>query len=169
MDLELREKFPLVTRDRPWSDVKEINWHNNQSMSEDLLSMDHHCKYKFVAHTRGEIPTRDASTCKTCRSVIVAHTMDWIQHYQHLMVPSGPEKYCVRVRREFSDLDQKMRYLVDNPSAAQNIADKSVETFRERYLTSAAEALLLAKPHQGVGEHQLRAQAVRRWGEATGK
>ena len=46
----------------------------------------------------------------------------------------------VEVERDFSDLSSKMHNLFDNPNKAQKIADNSVKTFRERYLTPAAEA-----------------------------
>lgn len=44
------------------------------------------------------------------------------------------------MERDFSDLPNKMAHLLANPDKAQRIADNSVKTFRERYLTPAAEA-----------------------------
>ena len=139
MSLPLRENFRAATLNRSWSDVKDINWHDEQSMDKDLLSMEEHCKYKFVAHTEGNSYSGRLKYLQNCRSVIIAHTMDWIQHYQHLMLPSGPAQNYVEVRKDFLDLDATMAYLIAHKHEAKKIADNSVETFREQYLTPAAQ------------------------------
>lgn len=41
-----------------------------------------------------------------------------------------------------------MAHLLDNPDEAQKIADNSVKTFRERYLTPAAEACYWRKLYE---------------------
>lgn len=52
----------------------------------------------------------------------------------------GPNQNYVEVERDFSDLAPKIEPLVHNTNAAWRIANNSVKTFRERYLTPAAEA-----------------------------
>lgn len=56
------------------------------------------------------------------------------------MVASGPEQNYVEVERDFTDLTPKIEALLADPAAAERIANNSVKTFRERYLTQAAEA-----------------------------
>lgn len=56
------------------------------------------------------------------------------------MVASGPDQNYVKVKRDFSDLEEKMQDLIANDREAQRIANNNVKTFRERYLTPAAEA-----------------------------
>lgn len=46
----------------------------------------------------------------------------------------------MEVERDFSDLGDKIEPLVRDTDAAKRIANNSVKTFRERYLTPAAEA-----------------------------
>ena len=75
-----------------------------------------------------------------CRSVIVSHKLQWIQHYHYLFKSSGTNQNMVEVERDFSDLDAAMRDLLAHPEKAKRIADNSVQVFRERYLTPAAEA-----------------------------
>lgn len=140
MNLPLRQKFLDATANKPWSDVKVLKWHDDDSMAHDLLSMADHCKYKFVAHTEGNAYSGRLKYLQNCRSVVVAHSMDWIQHYQHLMRSSGPERNYVEVKRDFSDLDEKMQYMLAHEEEAGKIADNSVRMFRERYLTPAAQA-----------------------------
>jgi hypothetical protein len=140
MGLPLREKFIAKSQGHTWSDVKEIHWHDDESMRDDLLSMEDHCKYKFVAHTEGNSYSGRLKYLQNCRSVLVAHTMEWIQHYQHLMLGSGPQQNYVEVRRDFSDLDETMTRLLSDTDEANRIADNNVRTFREQYLTPAAQA-----------------------------
>lgn len=56
------------------------------------------------------------------------------------MSPSGENQNYVAVDRDFEKLDQMMKYLSQHDSEAERIADNNVQTFRERYLTPAAEA-----------------------------
>lgn len=46
----------------------------------------------------------------------------------------------ISVRNDFSDLHEKMQYYLSNPATTARIANSSVATFRDRYLTPAAEA-----------------------------
>lgn len=64
----------------------------------------------------------------------------WTTHYYHLLNPDGLDQNFVSVRRDFSDIETKIRYLFGDREAAQRIADNAVATFRDRYLTLAAEA-----------------------------
>jgi hypothetical protein len=75
-----------------------------------------------------------------CRSVVVSHKLQWIQHYHYLLSAEGPNQNYVEVERDFSDLDAAMEDLIQKPEKAKRIANNSVKLFRERYLTAAAEA-----------------------------
>jgi hypothetical protein len=66
--------------------------------------------------------------------------MQWIQHHHYLFVANGKDQNYVEVERDFSDLERVMEHLLAHPEEAQRIANNSVRTFRERYLTVAAEA-----------------------------
>jgi hypothetical protein len=62
-----------------------------------------------------------------------------MEPHHALLIPSGPQQNFVEVEKDFSDLEEKMEYLLDNPQKAQAIAQASAETFRDRYLTPAAQ------------------------------
>jgi hypothetical protein len=140
MGLALREKLVEVTRDKPWADVKPLDWRNKETLAKDLKSMSDHCEYKYLAHTEGNSYSGRLKYLQSCRSVIVAHKMDWIQHHHPLMQSSGKNRNFVEVRRDYSDLEDTIRYLIKHDSEASQIAENNVKTFRERYLTPAAEA-----------------------------
>ena len=56
------------------------------------------------------------------------------------MRSNGPNQNFVEVERDFTDLEAVMKDLLEHPEKAKRIADNSVQVFRERYLTGAAEA-----------------------------
>ena len=66
--------------------------------------------------------------------------MQWIQHHHYLLVSNGTQQNYVEVERDFTDLSERMNDLLERPEEAKRIADNNVKTFRERYLTPAAEA-----------------------------
>ncbi|KIV83011.1 hypothetical protein PV11_05072 [Exophiala sideris] len=139
MGLELRENFVAATASQPWADVKALTWRDNDSMVNDLKSMPEHCQYKYLAHTEGNSYSGRLKYLQNCKSVVVAHKMDWIQHHHHLMRSSGPEQNYVEVKRSYEDLADKISWLQNHNKDAEKIASRSVKVFRERYLTPAAE------------------------------
>ena len=150
---KLRRALLYASRGEEWNDVKELNW----KIRANYMTLEDHCKYMFIAHVEGMFET-STFLCKwklivvgrsysaslkyrqACRSVIVAHELQYIQHHHYLLVSSGPQQNYVQVQRDFADLPTKMDALLADPTEAQRIADNSVRTFRERYLTPAAEA-----------------------------
>lgn len=139
MGLELREKFLEATTGKPWADVKALDWKDKDSMANDLKSMPEHCQYKYLAHTEGNSYSGRLKYLQSCKSVVVAHKMDWIQHHHPLMQSSGPRQNFVQVGRDYEDLVGNMSWLQTHDKDAERIASNSVMTFRERYLTPAAE------------------------------
>jgi hypothetical protein len=75
-----------------------------------------------------------------CASVSIVHTPEWIEPHTHLFASTGPGRNIIEVKRDWKDLDKQIRRLLRNPDEAQIIAKNSVKTFRNRYLTPAAQA-----------------------------
>ncbi|KAH7389054.1 glycosyl transferase family 90-domain-containing protein [Cadophora sp. MPI-SDFR-AT-0126] len=146
LKLLVREQLVNASRGKSWADVKMIVWDDNaKGKAHDAFTMDEHCMYKFVAHTEGVSYSARLQNLQNCRSVIVAHKLSWLQHHHHLMVSSGPNQNFVEVAKDFSDLDKTMEGLLSGEGGggnlkAERIAENNVRTFRERYLTPAAEA-----------------------------
>lgn len=151
---KLRRALLEAARDKPWGDVKELVWNRKTN----FLSMEDHCRYMFIAHAEGTLPSLLVPIIKAntvslgraysgslkyrqaCRSVVIAHELQYIQHHHYLLVSSGPHQNYVEVKRDFSDLPETMDRLLDDTDTAERIADNNVKTFKERYLTQAAEA-----------------------------
>ena len=51
-----------------------------------------------------------------------------------------PLQNYIKVKRDWSDLDDKMKALVKDQDKSQRVAAESRRVFRDRYLTPAAEA-----------------------------
>ena len=150
LDLLVREQLLQASEGHEWSDVRILNWEDEaQGKSHNVLSMDEHCGYKFVAHTEGVSYSARLQNLQNCQSVIVAHKLKWLQHHHHLMVTSGPDQNFVEVGEDWSGLDIAMDMLIDDDELAEKIAKNSIKTFREHYLTPAAETCYWRKLIKG--------------------
>ncbi|KAK4903472.1 hypothetical protein LTR27_000403 [Elasticomyces elasticus] len=133
---KLRRALLEQSRGHSWGDVKEVNW----KVPANYLPMEDHCRYQFIAHAEGRSYSASLKYRQACRSVLVIHKLQYIQHHHYLLIKEGPLQNYVEVERDFSNLPDKMSNLLDHPDKAAKIADQNVKTFRERYLTPAAEA-----------------------------
>lgn len=61
-------------------------------------------------------------------------------HYYPLLITSGEDQNIVETERDYSDLNDKMNELIQDPMTAERIASNGAKLFRDRYLTPAAEA-----------------------------
>lgn len=149
LGLPIRQRLIKATKDKDWADIKTVNWGKKESFEKDRLSMDDHCEYKYLMHTEGTSNSGRLKYLQNCRSVVVAHKLEWVQHHHHLMVSSGPEQNFVEVDRSYKDLEAKINDLKLQDGEAEAIADRSVKVFRERYLTPAAETCYWRKLIRG--------------------
>ncbi|RAL03085.1 uncharacterized protein BO80DRAFT_453771 [Aspergillus ibericus CBS 121593] len=124
---KLRRALMEAARDQPWGNVKQVNW----DQRTNIIRMEDHCQYMFIAHVEGRSYSASLKYRQACNSVIV-------QNY-------------VEVERDFSDLEDKLEPLLADPSLAERIANNSVRTFRDRYLTKAAEACYWRMLFEGYG------------------
>jgi hypothetical protein len=140
---KLRRGLVDAAKNKPWSAVRALQIPadpRTQSQSENYMSSADQCKYMFIAHAEGRSYSGSLKYRQVCRSVVVSHKLQWIQHHHYLLVANGTQQNFVEVERDFSDLEQRMEWLLSHPEEARRIANNSVTTFRERYLTPAAEA-----------------------------
>lgn len=77
-----------------------------------------------------------------CRSVIVTHPLEYIQHYHHLFDtdPRSPDQNMVEVALPLGEhLGKTMDELLADDARAERIADNSWREFREGYISPAAK------------------------------
>ncbi|PLB51292.1 DUF821 domain protein [Aspergillus steynii IBT 23096] len=132
---KMRRGLLEAARGKPWGDVKELDW----GRKDNFMTMEDHCRYRYIAHVEGRSYSASLKYRQACMSVVIAHKLQFIQHHHYLLVSSGPDQNFVEVERDFTDLSDKMQHLLDDPALSERIANNSVATFRDRYLTPAAE------------------------------
>lgn len=139
---DVREGLVHASQGQPWSDVQALHWNNKTDIAQKLIGMEDHCSYQFLAMTEGNTYSGRLKFLLNCHSVLFSHELRWIEHFHHLLKPNGAQQNYIKTKRDFSDLPKKMRSLLKpaNTQSAQLIADNARATFRERYLTPAAEA-----------------------------
>ncbi|KAF2161762.1 hypothetical protein M409DRAFT_58838 [Zasmidium cellare ATCC 36951] len=130
---EIRKPLLNVTDGKKWADVVEMNW----DVPQDILPMDAFCKYRYVVNTEGRSWSARMTHLLNCDSLLFVHDVEWIAHYYHLL---DTDMNCVRVERDFADLEEKIQYFSNHTQEAQIIANTAKITFRERYTTPAATA-----------------------------
>ncbi|KAK3708786.1 hypothetical protein LTR37_011307 [Vermiconidia calcicola] len=140
---DVRKKLIAQSEGHEWNDAKSVNWKNQTEVQERRLSMQEHCDYMFTAQTEGNTYSGRFKLLLNCHSVSVTHKMEYIEHFHHLLQPSGTYQNIVEVKRDFSDLPKVMDRLLQPENLkgeTKRIADNARRTFRERYITPAAEA-----------------------------
>jgi hypothetical protein len=140
---KLRKKLVAATRGKPWADVEEIKWKDGSIAAEfeklTVTTVDH-CDYQFLMHTEGRSYSGRGKYLLNCGSVVVMHTPEWIEPHHSVLVPSGAAQNVVMVNRNFTDLETKMKTLLADPAHGKLIAANGATTFRDRFLTPAAQA-----------------------------
>lgn len=135
-----RDAMYDASKGHGWSDVQGMDWGNRTDVEAKHLSMPDHCTHKYLAHVEGVSYSGRLKYLQNCESVIVMPELDWQQHWYGLLEADGPSQNYVRVRRDWKDLPEKMDELLADDEFAHRIAKDSARTFRDRYLTPAAEA-----------------------------
>ncbi|KAJ5675205.1 uncharacterized protein N7477_005139, partial [Penicillium maclennaniae] len=136
----VRSKLLKAAVTKSWASVRVIDWDDENDIRFNLLPIEDHCRYMFLAHTEGRSFSGRGKYLLNCRSVVISHPLVWKEAHHAALVSSGPEANYIEVDMEFKDLSRKIDYLIDNPEVAERIAENAVRTFRDRYLTPAAES-----------------------------
>jgi hypothetical protein len=138
-----RKDLIKVTEGKEWADVMGIQWRSTTELKGQdeakSISTPEHCQYQFLIQTEGHSYSGRGKYLQNCNSVIIIPKRNWIEPQHSLLVPEGPQQNFVEVEEDFSDLEEKMLHLLAHPELSKQIAANSVETFRDRALTSAAQ------------------------------
>lgn len=134
-----------ATKDKGWADVKAMDWQTKDT----FMTVDEMCRYAMTAHTEGGSYSGRLKFLLNCDSLAVIHELVWRTYYTHLLEKSGPGQNYVAVRRDFSDLEAKVEHYFLHPDEAQSVINNSLQTFRNKYLTPAAQSCYLRKLIRG--------------------
>ncbi|KIS70076.1 uncharacterized protein UMAG_10184 [Mycosarcoma maydis] len=162
VDLISRTDPRKVPGAEKWADVLQTSFHDVGDDFHPIIPMHHHCRHKFLVQTEGNSYSGRGKFLWSCRSVTVAHPMEWTQHF-HAALNSNAnsrQQNMVELRGPlFSGLEETVKQLqatahipstqdlafnYTNGGGAlklnppQRIAENAVESLRNRYLTPAA-------------------------------
>lgn len=150
-----------------WDTVSKDASGAGQRTAENSLPIEDFCRYKYVLHTEGVTYSGRFQFLQMCASVVLTPPIGWMQHATHLARPlfsntlpglagrwdvgavmrrAWPVEYApeeaniVFVAPDWSDLEDVIRWLEDNPKMAEGIARRQRETFvGGGYFSPAAE------------------------------
>ncbi|UZJ50723.1 hypothetical protein CBS101457_000043 [Exobasidium rhododendri] len=149
---EERKVLAEVASSNPWGNVHNIDWGGPKSDGvhpDSWESMEGHCKYAFLASPEGLSFSGRLKFLQNCESVILTRKAVYLQHWTHLFNSnkSSPLQNMVVLPPVDGNIDQSWRNaasemdaLIADDARAQSIAARSVEIFRDRYLSPAAVA-----------------------------
>jgi hypothetical protein len=111
--------------------------------------MEGHCKYAFLASPEGLSYSGRLKYLQNCQSVVFTRTAVSLQHWTHLynsnrsdplqnMVVLPPVKGDIDL--SWTNIAPEMDYLLADDDRAKQIASRSAEIFRDRFLSPAAVA-----------------------------
>lgn len=152
---EVRGALLHVSENKSWADIREINWADKK----DMMPTESFCRYAYVVHTEGRSWSGRMKYLLQCDSVPIVHEMAWTSHYYHLLRDHGAEQNYVSVKRDFSDLDTRMKFYLGHPDEAQRISDNARAAFRYQYLTPAAQACYWRRLISGYAEVAWKVEA----------
>lgn len=136
----IRESLLEQSRDKEWSNVHNVSEDaDDEDAAQWKISLPDHCQYKFAVHTEGTTWSGRLKYLLSCHSVVLIHTLSWTTHLYHLLESSGMYQNYQWVHDGWSNLDQVMEDLLNDDDKARRIADNAAFTFRDRYMTPAAQ------------------------------
>lgn len=138
----IRTALLAASKDKPWSDVEDIRWGGKGT----AIDMEKHCSWQFLAHTEGNSWSGRLRNLVNCNSAIIIHgPLQWVAHFYPILKSEGPEQNYIATKNDWSDLEEKMDHFLAHQEEAEKIAEQGRRTFRDRYMTPAAEACYIRR------------------------
>lgn len=141
---EIRGGLVAAGKNESWADFQDT-----QADHKVWLRPDELCKYAITVHTEGVSFSGRLASLLLCNSLTFVHDLSWNAHFYGLLRPDGPGQNYVPVRRDWTDLEEKVQHFLGHPSEAEKIIENSINVFRSRALSRAGTSCYLRKLVQG--------------------
>lgn len=128
------------------------DWANVSNSGSSFVELWDHCGFELVMDISGNSWSGKGKYIQNCQSIYVTHTPKWLTTITYPLEPDGAEQNFIQVKEDWTDLEQKIKEVLESPIMAERIAKKGVEVFRDRYLTPAAEACYWRALIRGYGK-----------------
>lgn len=149
---DVRGSLLKVAEKKPWADVLRTDLDDTAEKKRRKMKPAEMCKYAALAHTEGISYSGRLEFILLCNSLPVVHDLNWIVWYSHLLQPDGPRQNYIPVHRNFSNLETQMTHYLEHPDEAETIIANSLNTFRNKYLTRAAQSCYIRRLIQGYSQ-----------------
>ncbi|KAF1824674.1 uncharacterized protein K489DRAFT_315957 [Dissoconium aciculare CBS 342.82] len=116
------------------------------------MKVDEFCEYAMTVYTEGVTYSGRLKFLMNCDSLLFAHEAAYQTHYSHLLKRDGPQQNYIAVKRDWSDLEEKVNHYYNDADEAARIITNSLQTFRSRYTTRAATSCYIRKLIRRYGE-----------------
>jgi hypothetical protein len=143
---EIRGGLIEKTTGKDWADVASVQ------SSEHWMKVDEFCKYAMTVYTEGVTYSGRLKFLMNCDSLLFAHDAAYQTHYSHLLKRDGPQQNYIAVKRDWSDLEDKVNHYLTHPEEAETIVANSLQTFRSRYITRAATSCYIRRLIRRYGD-----------------
>ncbi|UZJ52248.1 hypothetical protein CBS101457_001568 [Exobasidium rhododendri] len=157
-DLLERTSFATDSRREAWADVHETTFHPEMDKGDyyPIVALPEHCQHKYLIHTEGNSYSGRSKYLFSCRSITVAHHLEWTQHFHPALdpYPDSPNQNFIELlgpgfegleeaAMELRSSDSKRWFGVNKLTSIGKktplqVADNAARTLRDRYLTPAA-------------------------------
>ncbi|GAA5993968.1 hypothetical protein JCM5350_003507 [Sporobolomyces pararoseus] len=130
---DIRKELAEVSKPHKWGEISDLDWGNREQVDKKLLTPEEHCQYKFLAHAEGVAYSGRLKYLMQCRSVIVAHQMQYTQHFHPLIndnSTSPDQNLVTSPGHNFDELPSVMKSLLKDDERAKRIADNSFKHWR---------------------------------------
>ncbi|KAF3191611.1 hypothetical protein TWF788_006207 [Orbilia oligospora] len=165
----LRGNLIGATEGKDWADTGQLEW-TALEKAKNIVQIPEICRYKYIAYTEGITYSGRLPFHMLCESVIITPPINYMMHSTHLIKPlfawtlgfqstkkmdnwgmkrlrkAWPKDYrpdeanAIFVSPDWSDLEETIMWLRENPKIAKGIATRQKEFAVEKgYLSESAE------------------------------
>jgi protein glucosyltransferase len=109
-DKDVRKKLISTAKDTSWGDIRVCDIYDAET-KQYCMAQAQFCRYKYPVHTEGYTYSGRLKYLQLCNSAPVVHKLQYLEHHHGLMRSSGPEQNFIEVKKDWSDLDEKVNFI----------------------------------------------------------
>lgn len=135
-----RVRFMEMYFNHPLCDLGQVNKAGgNQDWLKPKISIIDHLKYKFILSLEGNDVATNLKWIMSSSSIAVMPTPKYETWFMEGTLI--PDFHFICIKRDYTDLEEKLRYYIDHPDEAQNIV-KNANTYIKQFLDKKLESLI---------------------------
>lgn len=157
----IRVKFYELYFNHPMCDLGQINKDKNQHWIKDKITIEEHLVYKFILCLEGYDIASNLRWVMSSNSLAVMPKPTFDSWYMEKQLI--PNFHYVEIKDDFSDLEERMNFFIQNPEAAMKIirnANSYAQQFRDEKREDLISLLVLEKYFYRTGQKATKYEAL---------